>query len=64
VVDVTLRIVPNRPVRKTMTEITPNDFVAMVEAAAEAAAGLWFVHLLLRDIEYRVYNIDSTVCTV
>ena len=37
VVDVTLRIVPNRPVRKTTTEVTPDDLVWTVEAAAEQA---------------------------
>lgn len=35
VVDVTLRIVPNMPVRKTSTVIEPSEFVDMVEAASE-----------------------------
>jgi hypothetical protein len=49
VVDVTLRIVPNRPVRKTSTVVEPQDFVDMVQAASEAMARCEETFALPRD---------------
>jgi hypothetical protein len=39
VVDLTFRIVPNRPVRKTSATINPSEFVDMVAAASDAGNG-------------------------